>query len=1217
MNRSAFRFPKPAEPLGFDGERFVSGLLGNALSGDIESEHYHRYLFALQFCGGKDVLDIASGEGYGSFCLGQVASSVVGVDANAGAVDFANRNYLSERVSFKAGTAQSIPIADASIDVVVSFETLEHFTEHEEFASEVRRVLRPGGLLVISSPNRTVYTEEANYKNEWHLRELDRSEFVQYLSASFAHVRMFAQRPMAGSIIAVDDAETGAGKPQGFMLRGEGLFQCSDGIPHPPFFVALASDAALGEVRSSVLQNPSLLRHIDTQRQAATDDAARAVARVAELEQSLAQAEERLREQTAALVSCRKQAEATVQQDVAEALRTLKLAGQSAERIEAVRQELTGARRRNLELAEEAEALRRERDELTGVAEALRGERDAHAGAAETARRERDERAGEAATFCRERDEHAGEAERLRLERDQFAIAAERLRLERAGEADGLRRERDEYAIRLHSILGSTTWRATWPLRRVGSILPQRLRRPIPTRGRAEASLAAVAAGGPDAGEEISDPAPVLAQGAPADLGTADLETAELAPPVYAPPDVSPPALVQGDPPPPDFALPIAPPTTAVAVETRPSDLRRQLDEAWVEPNERPDFIRLGGMSPRSKIAVVVHVYYLEVWQELAEAICNIKEDFDLFVTLVIDAADALEPTIREQFPHAEVLLVDNHGRDVFPFLALIRTGVLFGYELICKIHSKGSRYREGGDEWRKALVGGILGSSRLVDEILDAFRTDPDLGVVVAPDQMFGGRMFWISNEARSAELLREIGLNESAFERDFAGGSIFWIRPLILRPINALRLGYDDFEAEPISEDGYTAHAVERLFSVVCHDAGMRIADSGALVSRSPARLKPKVHVIANYLPQFHPTPENDAWWGKGFTEWSNVTKAVPLFRGHRQPRLPADLGFYDLRLAETRAAQADLARRHGVAAFSYYYYWFNGRTLLNKPIEAVLGSGEPDFPFMLCWANEPWTRNWDGLAEEILMPQDYAPGWECAFAADAAEIMRDPRYLRLNGKPMLAVYRVAHFPDTAGSIARLRAAFRDEGFPDVHLVGAWVQVGNDEALPPEPSELGLDGYFEFPPHGIASQPLEMPAADRMAGFAAHTYDYGATIDAVLDQLAIGQSGFRYRGVMMGWDNTARRGEKSFVFHGATPANFRRWLRAAVRTARTEAREAETAVFINAWNEWAEGTYLEPDRDFGTGWLEAVASATADGDTNAPNTEMLDSAYQYDSAK
>jgi lipopolysaccharide biosynthesis protein len=287
--------------------------------------------------------------------------------------------------------------------------------------------------------------------------------------------------------------------------------------------------------------------------------------------------------------------------------------------------------------------------------------------------------------------------------------------------------------------------------------------------------------------------------------------------------------------------------------------------------------------------------------------------------------------------------------------------------------------------------------------------------------------------------------------------------------------------------------------------------------------------------------------------------------------------------------------MARRYGVTAFSYYYYWFNGQRLLNRPLDEVVASGQPDFPFMLCWANEPWTRNWDGLAQEVLQPQDYQTGWETRFAADTAPIMRERRYLRLNGKPILGIYRVGQIPDRIAAMRRLRAAFAAQGIGELHLIGGWLQIGDDNRLPANATDLGLDAYFEFPPHGIPLQPMEIPYSERAPGCAAHVWDYGATVDATLDQIATQPSGFRYRGVMMGWDNTARRGNKASVFHGATPANFRRWLRATLRIARCEATGPETAVFINAWNEWAEGTYLEPDRDFGSGWLEAVASATA----------------------
>jgi lipopolysaccharide biosynthesis protein/SAM-dependent methyltransferase len=1038
----------------FDGERFVTGLVGDISSGDIQSEHYHRYLFALQFCIEKDVLDVASGEGYGSFCIGQVARSVIGIDSNVRAVEFANANYMNDRVSYKGGSAQSMPIDDASIDVVVSFETLEHFREHHEFAMELRRVLRPGGIVIMSSPNRSIYSEQSGYKNPWHLKELNRDEFVNFLLGVFRNVRMLAQRSITGSVIAIDD-DLGDERPEGFMSSGMGLFSRTDGVPNPPFLVAVASDAELPKLRSSLLENPTLLKSIDSQRKAtlkaAESHQEELVASAATRNKETAEAAMRVAELSFAVAN-------------AKALRA-----NTSMWMDRIRHELFGARKRNTQLAEALET---------------------------------------------------SQALRLRL----------------AEEAAILRTERDEFRFAYDNIRHSTAWKASAPLRFAASLIPLGLRHAM--RGRSSKDLSGQGA----APHTSSFDSPVL---------------------------------------------------SAAVIPDRPaSQIQLGYDSEWLEPSKRPEFINLGNYNRRSNIAVVVHVYYPEIWTELLVSISNISETFDLFVTLIEGASDTLLGEIKGLFPESCVLVTENHGRDIFPFIALIRTGVLFGYEVICKIHTKRSVYREGGDEWRKSLVDGILGSAGLVAEILDAFRADPDIGLIVAPNQIFGGREFWVANESRSRHLCQRLGLNDSAFERDFAGGSIYWIRPLILRTIDGLRLGYDDFEPEPISVDGSMAHAVERLFSIVCHDAGMKLVESGkhvAPASRGAAR----VLVVANYLPQFHPIPENDEWWGQGFTEWTNVTKARPQFRGHRQPRLPTDLGFYDLRLEQTRIEQAELARRYGISAFSYYYYWFNGRKLLNEPIEAVVASGKPNFPFMLCWANEPWTRNWDGMKSDVLMPQDYVLGWERSFATDAAKIVRDDRYLRMNGKPILGIYRVGQIPEPKESLGRLRAAFRDEGISDLHLVGGWVRMEGDVELPDSAGDLGLDAYFEFPPHGIPSVPLNLPESDRAPRSAAVVFDYGATVDAVLDQLAKGQPGFRYRGTMMGWDNTARRDASGFVFHGATPANFRRWLRAVLGAASAEAPQSETAVFINAWNEWAEGTYLEPDRDFGTGWLEAVASA------------------------
>jgi lipopolysaccharide biosynthesis protein len=607
-----------------------------------------------------------------------------------------------------------------------------------------------------------------------------------------------------------------------------------------------------------------------------------------------------------------------------------------------------------------------------------------------------------------------------------------------------------------------------------------------------------------------------------------------------------------------------------------------------------PDLFELRGLKPRGPIAVVLHLYYAELWDEMREAIEHILDPFDLFVSFVKGTSDQLRTSVKDAFPNAYIFDFENRGRDIGPFLVLLETGVLFQYELVCKLHTKRSTHRGDGDAWRRRLVEGVLGSFRLVNQIVSSFRSNPDIGMVVADGNIYGGEEHWALNDKVLAELLPRIGISPQVKDRSFPGGSIFWIRPFLLRTLAGAGIELSDFEPEPIAPNGGLAHAVERMFGLICEEAGMRVTESGQLTKTvlPPPSTSSRVHIIAYYLPQFHPVPENDTWWGAGFTEWTNVTRANPLFEGHRQPRLPSDLGFYDLRLAEVREAQAELARRYGLAAFCYYYYWFNGRRVLQRPLDEVLASGRPDFPFLICWANEPWTRNWDGLRHDVLLPQTYDMGWAKRFADDIAPLLRDKRYFRLDGKPMLLIYRIGHIPGAGDAMQQLRAALSERGLPEVHLAAAWVRFPEDSELPANPSALGLDAYFEFPPHALHSQRFRSLPSGLTEKFEGDVYDYNRTVTTTLATLDETLTGRRHRCVMLGWDNTARTGARAHIFHGATPANFRRWLRGTVVHERRQA--GERVIFINAWNEWAEGTYLEPDRDFGCGWLEAVRTAS-----------------------
>jgi len=336
-----------------------------------------------------------------------------------------------------------------------------------------------------------------------------------------------------------------------------------------------------------------------------------------------------------------------------------------------------------------------------------------------------------------------------------------------------------------------------------------------------------------------------------------------------------------------------------------------------------------------------------------------------------------------------------------------------------------------------------------------------------------------------------------------------------------------------------------------------------------------------VAFYLPQFYPFPENNEWWGKGFTEWTNVTKARPLFDGHYQPHLPSDLGFYDLRLRESQHDQISLAKSYGIDAFCFHYYWFSGKRLLDRPVDAFLSDPAADMKFCLCWANENWTRRWDAAEQEVLIAQRYESGWQERFLEDAAPFLRDQRYLTVNGRPLLIVYRPQHVPDIVQTTARWRERAQSLGLNDIHLVAAMTHGNWDYA------KFGFDAGVEFPPHNLAISSINS-AVPTYEPFSGYFVEYGNLARDYLsrrhDKQAI------YRTVFPQWDNTARVQGRALAALGSSPENYERWLRGATNLTLAERGHAEQLVFINAWNEWAEGCHLEPDREYGKAYLEAT---------------------------
>ncbi|MEX5728054.1 lipopolysaccharide biosynthesis protein [Rhodovulum iodosum] len=597
--------------------------------------------------------------------------------------------------------------------------------------------------------------------------------------------------------------------------------------------------------------------------------------------------------------------------------------------------------------------------------------------------------------------------------------------------------------------------------------------------------------------------------------------------------------------------------------------------------------------------AIVVHIYYHEMWSEIAETLRAVALPFDLFVTLTWkgDETTTLVEEIKTAFPDARAIPMPNHGRDVFPFVHLVNSGLLTPYRAVCKLHTKKSPHRQDGDIWRRHLIDGILPREGLAEK-LQAFIDDPKAAFWVADGQHYDSTEWWGINKASTAALLHRLEIRIDTDQLDFPAGSMYWIKPLMLRLIGGFQIGEADFEPEFTQLDGTLGHAYERAMGYLAKAAGQCVRETGELTPGRPApRPRRAGYTSAFYLPQFHRTPENDAWWGQGYTEWMAAARARPVFPGHAQPVLPADLGFYDLRLTEVMGEQTELAKSAGIDAFCVYHYWFDGRRILEAPLDRLMDRPEIEFPFYLCWANESWRRNWDGLSGEILLNQSYAEGFEQALAEDTARYMRDPRYQRPDGsRPRFVIYRPEDMPAPAENVARLRDAWRALGVGEVELGAVRFHVEGEH---PVEDDL-FDFWIEMPPHGLVGMEDYLYGGREgnlldfsVKGFRGLIYDYEKVIDNSLSpDYVAGLPANTIAGVMPSWDNTARRGAEAHIAYGAHPGAFHRWL-GGLSEYRLEG-SYRNELFVNAWNEWAEKATLEPSRQYGRAWLEVLGEWT-----------------------
>jgi GT2 family glycosyltransferase/2-polyprenyl-3-methyl-5-hydroxy-6-metoxy-1,4-benzoquinol methylase len=1067
----------------FTGERFVP-----AVEGDIKLEHVHRYLAVRNMARGKRVLDIACGEGYGSKILAAEALSIVGVDVDEAAVRHAAATYTDANIRFLHGDIVAIPLQDASVDLVVSFETLEHLTDHRTMMLEIKRVLAPGGVLVVSSPDKREYSDLPNYRNPYHRRELYLSEFRTLLAAHFAHHVLYGQRVHYASVLA--PAEARPVSFTGYREDVSGDVVEGNGLPNAVYLLAVASDTALPDLSAGVFipHQPSYFADINF------------LSLELERQQRVVQAKE-------SEISVRLNDVKTLKNQLREA-------------------------------------------------------------AADTAKLHR---------YLAAANEHAR----------HLAAANEHAR--------HLAAARDAYHAQIMAMYQSASWKFSRPVRLTGKIL-RRVRRlakhaaPAGLKRRARHALFSVT------GTRF------------AGTGAYQRWQTEMAPP-------APPAVV--------YAAPGV--SQAWSAEALPD-----ADGVWEWAGYAPMRTRItnilterrGALAyvPRAALAVDASQLTVEAGRIVLPAPVDTPD-----VSIIVPVFNELATTIECLLSIAaaadgqtsfEVIVANDASTDAtasvlssVPHLILLTQPENFGFLRNC---NKAAKLARGA---RIVFLNNDTQVTRGWLTALVAALDEPGVGATGPRIVYPNGVLQEAGNRIRRGGSVEMIGLNDSpenprwgfARDVDYVSGACLMLRRALFEELG----GFADDLAPAYCEDLdlclrvrarglrilYTPDA-EILHHLSKSSDGLSRDYKHGLIARNMQILSERhqaafdalddVRVIAFYLPQYHPVPENDLWWGNGFTEWKNVAKALPNFVGHQQPRIPADLGFYDLRLAEVMEAQWKLAASYGIDGFCYYYYWFDGHRLLDKPIARLLDPASSAHPFCLCWANENWTRRWDGKDNEILIAQNHSPEDDLAVIADIAKYIAHPSYIRIRGKPLIAVYRTDLFPSFAETAARWRTACWENGIGEIYIVmvDSFRFAGNSV----NPADYGCDATMEFPAHYLPDT-KQPEGAVLNPNFSGQVGAYDDAAARFATRAAPGHK--RFRTVMPGWDNTPRRQDDSFILENPTPGAFQAWLEAAIAETKRDFQGDERIVFINAWNEWGEGAYLEPDRRFGHAFLQAVKNA------------------------
>jgi lipopolysaccharide biosynthesis protein len=609
--------------------------------------------------------------------------------------------------------------------------------------------------------------------------------------------------------------------------------------------------------------------------------------------------------------------------------------------------------------------------------------------------------------------------------------------------------------------------------------------------------------------------------------------------------------------------------------------------------------------SPGS-IAVHLHLFYADMIPQCVSYLKNIPYGFDLYISTPQSSdVEMIRESFSTSLPYVQQIVIErtpNRGRDIAPLI--IEFGkLLSNYDFIAHFHTKKSPHRATLNGWFDALMETLCGTPSGIMQIFNLLKSDAKV-VYPAGNLMPVWDTGWSDNKDIAKELLAKysnLSVDDYPYV-EFPQGTMFWAKTSSISGLLSLPLSYGDFPEEPIAADATLAHALERLILIytTAHPGRNYRLESPGLSKESDAYYEAQldysetiahdtIKVMAYFLPQFNPNPLNDEWHGKGFTEWHKVRSAQPLFHGHYQQHIPHDdTGYYLLDTSAQLRIQAEQLKKSGVHGFIFYHYWFSGTLILEQPAQMLLREADIAIPFCFCWANENWTRRWDGNEQEILLGQVYSPDDARSFILYLIPFFKDPRYVTMDGRPILYVYR----PSAMEYVDEYMSVWREEcslaGVPDPYVIATMTRGAT------APQDYGMDAAVERVLQDWTGGAVEN-IKDQLRPYGpinGSILDYNAVADHYMEK-PIDTDYVFFRSLVPTWDNTARYGSEAFALHGFSVHTFQKWMEHLIDYSERTLPANNRFVIVNAWNEWAEGAHLEPDQRFGYGYLNAIGRA------------------------